>query len=361
VHSRDASFTSSSETRRAWLALSLPCIVVLALFLLGLYVFRGELAEIGRGQGAAERGALRRVQKWARQPGAAPRVVLFGDSLAVCADAKKHAVASVGRATVEGLRRGGLRVDLVDLAQPALRPLHYYALLDDALALRPALVIVEINPRGFLPVAAGGGAERMPALARKLSLREAIRVRASLEQEGLTLLDPLLMQLEEQLGMLYVLEGARDAVAVWLEQQAARLESALGLHREPLASLIEAERRLVLSYMVDHAAHPNAAVLRAIRDDFVRAGVPVLFYVAPIDVARLRDAGLADPPALQASFERLRVAVGATRGEWLDLHAVLTSSSFRDRQNHLRLAACDDVGRHLARRARDVLATRPAR
>src|SRR5690606_19408771 len=83
VPNPDGSSTSSSETRRTWLALALPCVAVLVVFLGALYVYREELAQIGRGNGVAEVGAFRRVRLAAKRPALAPRIVLFADSLAM--------------------------------------------------------------------------------------------------------------------------------------------------------------------------------------------------------------------------------------------------------------------------------------
>jgi hypothetical protein len=68
--------------------------------------------------------------------------------------------------------------------------------------------------------------------------------------------------------------------------------------------------------------------------------------------------------ALAVPFERrldqLRIAVGATPGEWLDLHATQPAAQFRDYQNHLLTQGCIDVGRALADRVIAVLPRRSA-
>lgn len=357
----DGSSTSSSETRRAWLALALPCVAVLVVFLGALYVYREELAQIGRGNGVAEVGAFRRVRLAAKRPALAPRIVLFADSLAMCHGADRSA-DSLGRQMTARFRGGGVRVELIDLTQPALLPLHVYSLLDDALALRPAVLVVEINARTFLHAAARPGLERMPTITRMLSLPDALRVRQSLDLEGLTPFDPTIMRLEEQLGMLYVFQGVRDGVLDWIDSLALQLQKAIGLKHNPLAPLIQTDRRIArTTYMVDYAAHPTTTVLRAILEEARRADVPVVFWVAPIDVTGFEESGLADPAELSARLAALRTAVGATAEEWVDLHDLLPSETFRDRQNHLRIAGCQEVARQLARQVRRILATRRTR
>lgn len=364
MHSRDASSTSSSDVRRAWLTLGVPFVAVIAAYLGLLWAYREPLAKIGAGRGAVERGALARLESWRTKPVVRDRIVVLGDSLTVCADGPSKRVNQVALVVRSTSALAGRPFDIVNLAQPGLLPIHFYALLDDALETPVSLVALEVNLRTFLDRKARAGEERLPGLARKLDFDDAIRVRDALDREGMTVLDPPIMRLKEKLGLLYVFEGARQGGVDLIGAAGAWTTGALGLNRRTFGSYAETERRLAMSYMVDYASHPNATVLREAVRELHEAGVPVIVYVAPLNVEYLRTRGDDfDADELERRLEALRVAIGASRSEWLDLHATVPARKFRDRQNHLIFEGCIDVGKPLAERAMRLIpkrATPPA-
>ena len=255
-------------------------------------------------------------------------------------------------------RELGRPIDLIDLSQPGLLPIHFYALMDDVVALSPALVLLEVNLRDFLVRGVRPGPERMPGIARAMSFGKSLRVRASLEGLGLSVLDPPIMRLKQQLGLLYVFEGARQMAIDWLAVAGGTVGNALGLRQRAYPPLGEVLRRLGASYMVDYASNPNADVLQAISTDLHDAGVPFIFYVSPIDVETLAKNGNIDREELTRRIEALRQRVGVSRAEWLDLHDTLPTTMFRDANNHLLLPGCAQVGRPLAEHAFRLLAKR---
>jgi hypothetical protein len=87
---------------------------------------------------------------------------------------------------------------------------------------------------------------------------------------------------------------------------------------------------------------PGAATLRVPRREMEAAGVPVLFYVAPVSPARLAENGV-DAAEFAARVDELRRAVGASDEGWLDLHAAAAPSLFRDRLADHRLASAERV------------------
>jgi hypothetical protein len=250
---------------------------------------------------------------------------------------------------------------VVDLSQPGLLPLFYYTLLDETLALPAGLVIIEVNLRTFMDPLARRGEERLPGLARKLGFPESLRVTASLEHEGLSVLDPPLMRLKEQLGMLYVLEGARETGLGWLHDTGEAARTVLGLRRRSFPALNEVLRRARFSYAVDYAGSPNGEVLRAMVADLHRAQVPFVAYVAPINVEYLRTTGEFDDEDLVRRIGELREYVGASDTEWLDLYDALPASMFRDIQNHLLGPGCVRLARPIAQRVLHVLSRRHRR
>lgn len=326
-----------------------------------LWAYREPLAKIGAGKGTVERGALRRLEKWRARPVVRPRIVVLGDSLNICASPPVKTYNSVGLVVRSLSILAGRQLDVVDLTQPGLLPIHFYALLDDALETPVSVVALEVNLRTFLDHGVRGGEERLPGLARKLDFGDALRVHDALEREGMTVLDPPLMRLKEQLGLLYVFEGARQGGVDLLSAAGTWAMNALGLRKRWLGPTAEASRRLALSYMVDYASHPNATVLREAVRELHAAGVPVILYVSPVNVEYLRSRGDDfDAVGLELRLEELRAAIGASRSEWLDLHATIPGRRFRDFQNHLVYEACADVAKPLAERALRLIAKRGA-
>jgi hypothetical protein len=174
-----------------------------------------------------------------------PRIVLLGDSLNICPTPLAPGIQTVGmalRATLKAARRPA---EILDLTQAGLVPLYADALLDDALSTGVALVAVEVNLRLFLDPLARPGWESMPGLVRRLKFGKALRVRQALENQGMTVFDPPLLRLREQLGLLHVFEGARQGALDQLTAIGEQATSALGLpHRNfpPLADSRGARR-----------------------------------------------------------------------------------------------------------------------
>jgi hypothetical protein len=321
-------------------------------FLWAIHAYRAELAAIGIGESHVEDAIIRKLYLWAAtDPRGAP-VVVFGDSLNVCMtppDTKR--IDRVARWMELDLERSGTPVELLDLTHPGLQPMHAFGLLDDALSRPVRLVVMEVNVRSFIDPSLRPGAERIPQLSRKLSLREAARVRSNLALDGMTVFDPIVYRLEERYQLLYAFEGLRQAVLDRLAAIGAGVRDALGLRTRPIPSFKEVARRENATYLLDYAGHPVAGTLRAIREALHERGVPVLFYVAPMDVERLTATGQYDRSTMVELLEQLRRAIGATPDEWLDLHEALPGDVFRDKQNHLKIAGCEQIGALLGKRA----------
>jgi hypothetical protein len=341
-----------------WLALAVPCVaVIVALGALALFTYRDELAAQGKGDTVVERGILRHLTNWQNATPALTPVVMFGDSLTICAAPLIGATDRVSLELNKSINASGQLVSVFDLGQPGLRPLHFYALLDEVLAKPVGLMVIEINPHAFVDPRLQPGAERLPQLSRKLALRQAVRVRPALALDGLSLFDPFIARLKEQLGLLYVFEGLRQIVFDRLAAIGLAANKLLGLHPRLPDSTAEVTKRLSETYLIDYANHPTTVVLRAMAEDLHAAKVPFFFYVAPLDVSLNSQTGQYERTALVERLDALRRSIGASEAEWLDLHdAIRDSSLFRDRQNHLKLAGCPIVGRLLARRAVHLLA-----
>lgn len=357
MRNRDASSTSSSETARAWLALVLPCIAVVLASCWAIYSYREELAPLGKGDTLVEDGVLRHLDTWSKARTVLTPVITFGDSLGMCANPSGKGMQTVWWWMARSLSTSGTPSRVFEMGQPGLRPLHFFAVLDDVLAKPVGLVVIEVNLRAFTDPKVVPGAERMPQLARKLDLRSALRVQPALQLDGLSLLDPFIAQLKDQLGLLYVFEGLRQLFLDGLDDLGHAANAVLGLHVQSSRLHFANADRLRATYVVDYANHPEASALRAMVEDLHAANVPFFLYVAPIDFTRYAATGQYDRAAMEQRLDELRVALGASGAEWLDLHDALHDSTmFRDQQNHLKTAACPIVGRMLAQRAHHRLA-----
>lgn len=323
-----------------------------------LYANRDVLADLGRGDGAPDRGVLRSLEIAAERTPRFERIALFGDSLVMCAQPGADRFETLGSNLRRQLVAAGTPVALVDLSQAGLVPLHFFALLDEALALDARLVVIEVNLRKFIDPLARPAEERLPGAFRKLEFLRSLQVLDGLEPEGVTLLDPPLMRLKEHLGLLYVLEGAREGGLASLHSMGEWLRSTLGLARREGPSFTEVARRAELPYAIDYTTSHNASILRAMVQDLREARVPFILFVAPVDPAGLRADLGSDPDAVQRRIDELQRYLGAEPTEWLDLHDALPSSLFRDYDNHLVGSGCARLARPIAQRVLHVLARR---
>lgn len=96
--------------------------------------------------------------------------------------------------------------------------------------------------------------------------------------------------------------------------------------------------------------HPAVRVLDRLLARLKRAGIPVLVYVAPMNVEHLERIDVFDAAGLAAS---LRVLAGVTvrqGAHFLDLHALLPDRDFLDANDHLREEGNDLPSRRVAER-----------
>ena len=302
-------------------------------------IARLDAAETGSGEGAPAEGEGR-ARGSATEPGephvpgddgspaGSPQgVLLFGDSISWGA-----------RTTVgEHIAAAGVGAELIPITAAMLRPVHYVYLLDEALRARPAVALVEVNVVWLgTPVAVD--VRWQNRLARMLRPERAARIAPALARELAGPFDPLLFRLEERLGLLFAPDGLRMAASDVLERSGRRLQRALGLQARPPKHKGFPLDWLGEAYARDYVATPNTGVLRELLRGFRGAGVPVVFFVPPINESELAAIGMPAPADLAERIERLRRAVGAQRDEWLDLHALVPPAEFRDVLGHLELA-----------------------
>jgi hypothetical protein len=335
------------------LQLGVPCAMVLLAALALTWTWRDTLADQASEQRDIDRNLLARIDGW--RPSTGSGVIVLGDSLGICHDARRSGKERVAAQLGESLAARGARTDVLDLVHPGLQPMDFLVLLNEASARRPLLAVVSVNLR-FFRASAEVAAARLPQLARKLSLRQAWAVRDDLRSGGVSLLDVLLMRWKERLGLLYAVEGLREWGSARLDDASLALSRRLGIAVPDRARAAPPTEGHDSAYRTDFASHPQAATLRALRRDMEAAGVPVLFYVAPVSPKRLAEARI-DPAEFAHRVQALRGAVGAEPDQWLDLHDAVPTKLFRDRRNHLLAAGCAVVSGALTERALTLLSS----
>ena len=91
-------------------------------------------------------------------------------------------------------------------------------------------------------------------------------------------------------------------------------------------------------------------VLGATVDEFHRRGIPTLVFVVPANVEHWTKLGLHDAKGLEKTMDSVREIVTANGGRFLDLHATLPDSGFRDAPSHFVEGKDFDAGQLVARK-----------
>ena len=345
---------------RTTLALALPCAAVVLGTLAAALVFRQALARMADPL-ALQAKLMGHVAAWQALPPVErmTSVVLLGNSVVNCpgTSVAEALATSLAAASPPALRARAHVGEVVAITQRGLRPLHFYALLDDILAGRPRSFVIAVVLRVFSPSFTFSHVLEYAALTRNLSFRRSLAVADALHEEGLTLLDPMIYRAEDALGLLDVVTGVRvwagdvlDGVGEGVRRLAGLRGAspvARGYRVLPGFPTVDEARA---DYLVDQPGSTSARVLRDIVAIARDAGRPPLLYVSPVDMDRLTELGLRDELQIDERVAALRAAIGVTPGEWLDLHAMLPARFFRDRNNHLEPEGCARVADALKRK-----------
>jgi hypothetical protein len=334
---------------RALAMLVLPCFAVVAVITLTLWLGRNEYQKLARTFSRIDADLAPALLKWraSRPAEGIDRGVMFGDSVLVLG-CGKEGVRLEPMLGAE-LTSRGVRNELLSLAHGAFRATQFYYFLDDVLAGHPKLAVVEINLRSFSKDWAEQPILRFQNLSRKLTWQRALRVRAPLAKEEVSLLDPPVYRLEEQLDALDVANGVNIRGRGLLTDSGHAVNRELGLPAERVnyTRTLDAARAIA-SYENDFADHWMAAMLRELLRGLRAAGVTTVLFVTPVNVDRIAELGLTERLDLTTRIEDLRRAVGATGAEWRDLHAAVRAPEFRDESEHLQAAGCHQVAAALA-------------
>ncbi len=359
MHRASASSTSSSEApapapdaaRRGWRGVAAGIAVVVAATLAAALLWRDDL--LWRANGGGARLTYLRLRErtgaWVARVGTRDTGgVVFGDSV----------FAMAPRVFVSALRDAlddrGHSADLLDAAEYGLTAFHHYYWLPEVLPGRPRFALVEVNLRTFAADWAAEPTLRMGQLSAFAGMRRAAAVRDALAADGVGLVDPFVYRLEHASGMLFVADGARQAVAQALAAAGTAVSRTLALPESEQPAEIARFLPLALDagraeawYGEDFASRPQAAVLRTLLHELRAAGVVPLLVVVPVNRDRLAALGVAAD--LDARTLRLRHAIGARPEDWLAPTDGFRDADFRDAV-HLRPLALERLAASVAER-----------
>lgn len=276
-------------------------------------------------------------------------VVYFGDSVLTARSAKDQDLRLLPAMLADRLQPARLTA----IAHPAFQPALFAAVTSYLVrsGQRPALLVVPINLRAFSPLWVGRPSWQFPKEAALLAMgagrgRQLMRFRLAFREEPAPPADPG----EEELWRLADFHGLRGRFPALVP------EIPLGRYPGP----VDLTR---MYYLTDLGPqHPYFRALVRLGEDCRAAGVPVLFYVTPLDVetatAQLGPTLRAEVAARSAAF---RAALEPTGAEFADLSELLPPEAFMWREEgvineHLNATGRAQLSRALARRIRPLLA-----
>lgn len=281
------------------------------------------------------------------------RVVYLGDSLAMDTKPPDRSIpvqlmqalmASAGSASDLRLRR---------VVGSGLGLFSQYFLSSAVAERRPDQVVLALNLHWFSQVWYSLEREQLAALLPVRSWPTALRLplaRADVTADRLLLYRSLLrgggfrawLWLQrQQVRALH----AKAALAEWL-QAASPFPNGLGyqvqhrywaLARDGAARATRGAIRRQLGSVLAGlpAGDPGLRVLDAVLATYEAGGIPVLLYVAPLNVDHLRELGVLDEAGLARTLARIEAVARAHGAEFLDLHDLLEDACFRDSIDHL--------------------------
>lgn len=266
-----------------------------------------------------------------------PIVVVLGDST-VLNDYKRLEVRKdVGRALARRLGDLTPRPRVRTVATPGLSPASAYWLAPAILETRPAAVLIPAN----LALLSDWWQYPVPELVRWYPAEHFWQpLVLPIYADGLSAdsylvrwLGAKLLSFEhEKQFSHWRARIRRSRIALernWLGTRA--VEGALMSQRQTRRTHFQGEERYSGALRGVSADHPQLRMLSALVSEFVEAGVPVIVYVPPVSTGYFKDGR-----NLEGRFARSLDAVreAAARATFLDLHAALPESAFRDWQDH---------------------------
>lgn len=302
-------------------------------------------------------------------------VVFLADSTALAGSVAKPLVPPLVEARLrQQLAPHKLHVHM--LVKPGLGAFAYLMLADRIVELEPDLVIVSANVANYSrisrtnfsrPAVAGLTRwKRLPTLAglpiawEKLTFDQVLK---NLAIEGLGLSHAWDALATRQVA----LTKLRARVEHWLhggpgpEAAYQRVRGLQVMSQKHAGPAPELTRRLYGALTAGvRADHPVNRALRATLEIFDEGDVPVLAFLTPLDVERLRGLGAIEEEGLAQTVASVAASARGTGAHYLDLHALLEASEFRDNAGHYsRERGGPHLAAVLARSAGEILRARP--
>jgi hypothetical protein len=306
------------------------------------------------------------------------RVLFLGDSLAVDTRGPDTSIPARLAQNLADARPGGPEVDLVAYTGPALGLFSHYFLSQRVIDREPDQIVLGLNLRwfskrwradersqlaGWLPAERWPEALALPLHAAGVSADRLFFYRTLV---ALGAFDAWHWLQRQQVRLAYAYWSA----ARWLQAVAGVEE---GLAFRMLHKQAELRRDKTAAFRATpYAARtllgpalqgldpddPALEVLDALLRRFAQAGIPVLVYVAPINVEHLSSIGAYDPQGMARTSARIE-AVSRRRGAaFLDLHDLLPDAAFADHLDHLVQDAEPEGSRAVAERLAPLVAQR---
>lgn len=300
--------------------------------------------------------ALRTWQQQLREDRLHERIAFLGDSMLASTPGEPSIPSAAEKALHQRDGRGGLYPAVHTLWVPAWNPVTEYFLADEIIREHPARIVLELNLRTLGPVPLEPfGYPQLSGWIAPSRLPEAVLL--PLSEAGLTVdrllfyellvgagLDGLWKTVVDRQARLY---NVRTPLELSLDRLLSRGEALtrhLGAAFVGMQSgIIAGGKRLnaerlgkifgnVLSGI--DGRQPRIRVLLAMVDRFRSAGIPVLVWVAPVNLEHVRSVGLPTTPFARATatLGRELTAHGA---EFFDFHSGLPDTAFRDHGDHL--------------------------
>jgi hypothetical protein len=288
-------------------------------------------------------------------PNASTKVVLVGDSLMMGAQLNSQTWVSGATANRLALARPA-PVATKSLVYSGLSVYSHYYVVDEILAMKPNLVVIEFNLYYFSRF--WQGRERVHLASLMRSTRWPALLRLQPERVGLTV-DKLLW-----FRSLYTadwfddwrwlqLETARAAKGYWVAAEALQAwsEATEGLQfRDRIRARRFGERNLPYRQRAtplyarelygpalegNVAGHAVLDVLSALLSALEEQGVATMVFVPPYNVEHLRTIGVWNDAGVLETIAEVRRVAESEGARFVDLHDTLPDTAFRDSMDHL--------------------------
>lgn len=298
-----------------------------------------------------------RMESIAQWPERSHRVLFIGDSLALDVRTKSVSVASRLQkrlATRTMLtRKSPIKVQPVTISGFSLYS-HYFV-SDHLASLKPDQVILALNLMSFSKGWRSRERYQLSAFVSPHRWLEALSL--PLHEVGVTVDRLLFYQSIRAIGAFDAWwwlqrEQARTnrgywRLAEWLQEWSGHPD---GLAYRDDFTKIRFRRSMVRSGRATHRSarallgaaldgvepnHAGLQVLDALLDHLRQTSIPVVVYVPPINVERLRALGLYNEQGLGLTLKRIRKVVRGHGATFVDLHKVLGDAEFTDFMDHL--------------------------